>query len=414
MPLYLDMRWRGVRVDVNRAEELKAQFQKDVKALTDEIKRKTGVEVALWASASIAKAFEKEGVPFGLTEKTKKPSFTADWLEDQTHWLPKMILEARIKDKLSGTFIDGAILGNLHNGRVHTEFHPLRGENGGTISGRLSSSNPNLQQVPKRTEAGRLLRSCFFPEEGETWVSVDLAQQEPRMTVHYAAITTRNGEPLPGAAEAVAKYQADPKLSYHKMVAEQTGLNYGDAKVLNLALAYGMGAKSAAAALGVSLEKAKEYIETYHKQVPFVKALEGVLSDKIYSNGEFKTILGRICRFPLWELADFDEARKLSPVPYWKAMQIWPGQRIKRAGLHKRLNRLIQGSSADFTKKAMVDVWNAGLGGKMLLSVHDELCFSFSDMALAEKAKYLMEHAIELKVPMLGEIKSGPNWGELK
>ena len=411
LPLYLDMRWRGVRVDTVRAEELKAQFQKDVKEKVAEIKRRTGIEVSLWSAASLAKALEKENIPFGLTEKTKKPSITADWLEEQDHWLPKMILEARLKDKLSGTFIDGAILGNVHNGRVHTEFHPLRGERGGTISGRLSSSNPNLQQVPKRTDAGKLLRTCFLPEEGEEFFSLDYSQQEPRLMVHYAVVTTLNGAPLPGALEAMEKYKADPKMSYHRMVAEQTGLEYNFAKVLNLALTYGMGPKSAALALGVDLEKAKEYIATYHKRLPFVKALDNVLAQKIYDHGEFRTILGRVCRFPLWELADYEESKKYKPVPLWKASQLWPG---KRAGLHKKLNRLIQGSAADQIKKAMADIVKAGLGKYLCLQIHDELCSASGGRKVAEEIARLMENAIKLEVPVITEIKSGANWGVVK
>jgi DNA polymerase I-like protein with 3'-5' exonuclease and polymerase domains len=415
LPLYLDMRWRGIRIDTDRADQLKTQFDKEVKELTEEIHRKTGIYPDLWAAESLSKILEKEGIPFGLTAKTKKPSITADWLEEQTHWLPKMILAARRKHRLSHTFIDSQILGNFHHGRIHCEFHPLRGEEGGTKTGRLSSSNPNLQQVPKRTEEGKKLRECFLPEEGEEFFSLDYSQQEPRLTVHYAAITTRGGEPLPGALEAVAKYQSDPKMSYHKMVAEQTGLGYDQSKILNLGIIYGMGAKHASMDMGVSLEEGKKFIETYHQRLPFVKALDNVLKDKVDCSGEFKTLLGRICRFPLWELADFDEARKVkNPVPYWKALQIYAGQRIKRAGMHKKLNRLIQGSAADQCKRAMLDIWNAGLGSHMLLQIHDELCFSFRDRKLAEEAARLMEQAVQLKVPVIAEIKSGVNWGLVK
>lgn len=416
LPLYLDMRWRGVRIDVDRAVQLKAQFEKESKDIVDEIHRRTGVEVALWAAASVAKALDTEKIPYGLTEKTKKPSITADWLDEQTHWLPKLILEGRIKSKLAGTFIDGAILGHLHGGRIHCEFHPLRGDGFGTITGRLSSSNPNLQQIPKRTESGKLLRECFLPEEGEEWASIDYSQQEPRLTVHYAAITTRDGEHLPGALEAVAKYKENPKMSYHKMVAEQTGLDYDSAKILNLALTYGMGAKSAAAALGVSVEKAKEYIAQYHERLPFVKALGDILKRKIEDNGEIRTLLRRVCRFPFFELADYEKmkANKYVPVPEWKARQIWPGERIRRAELHKALNKEIQSSAADQTKKAMSDIQKAGLGKYILLQIHDEMGTSVPKREIAEEIARIMENAVKLEVPVIAEVKIGKNWGELK
>lgn len=420
LPLYLDMRWRGVRVDTDKALQLKDKWRKQVTEFVAEIKRRTGIEVSLWASASIAQALDTENIKYSLTEKTKKPSITKVYLEDQDHWLPKMILEARILDKLSGTFIDGAILGNVHDTRIHTEFHPLRetpeedGGNSGTITGRLSSSHPNLQQVPKRTEQGKLLRECFLPEEGEKWYSLDYSQQEPRLTVHYAAVTTRNGLHLPGALEAVAKYKENPKMSYHKMVAEQTGLAYDDAKILNLALTYGRGAKSTAGELGVSVEEAKEFIAKYHERMPFIKALDEVLAGKVNSNGEIRTILGRVCRFPMWEPADWEEGKKVTPQPLWKAQQLWSGKRIRRAWMHKKLNRLIQGSAADQTKQAMKNVWDAGLGAHMLIQIHDELAFSFPNRSMADQAAKIMEDAVKLEVPVVTEVKEGENWGVAK
>ena len=436
LPLYLDMRWRGVRVDIQKALALKEQWQKEVKEALDEIKSKTGEEISLWAAASIAKALDKEKIPYKLTEKTKKPSITKAYLEDQEHWLPKLILKARVKDKLSGTFIDGAILGNVHDGRIHTEFHPLRetseeGEGSGTVTGRLSSSNPNLQQVPKRSEEGKLLRQCFLPEEGEQWYSLDYSQQEPRLTVHYAAICTQQGQPLPGALEAVEKYVKDPKMSYHKMVADETGLDYDQAKIMNLALTYGRGVESTARVLGVPLEKAKEYIKNYHEKLPFIKALDNILKNKIeessFNNaarvGEFKTLLKRCCRFPFFELAPIwvdgkivneEEYKNKRVLPYFQALKQWPGKKIQRAWMHKKLNRLIQGSAADQTKKAMQLVMQAGLGAHLLVQVHDELCFSFPKKEMAEQAARLMEEAVKLKVPVIAEIKTGDNWGVVK
>jgi DNA polymerase I-like protein with 3'-5' exonuclease and polymerase domains len=258
------------------------------------------------------------------------------------------------------------------------------------------------------------MRTCFLPEEGETWWSSDFSQQEPRLTVHFAAITTVGGQPLAGALLAVDKYRADPKMSYHKMVAEQTGLEYEKAKTLNLGLIYGMGVKKAAKAMKVTEEQAKEYIAKYHERLPFVRALGKVLDAKVKEKGEFRTLLRRVCRFSLWELTDYEKAKKLKPLPLWRAQRDWAGQPIRRAGAHKELNRLIQGSAADQTKRAMQLIMEAGLGKYMLLQIHDELCFSFPNKELAEKAKQLMEDAVKLEVPVIAELKSGPNWGELK
>lgn len=412
LPLYLSMRWRGVRIDVSKAEQLKERWVKEVKQKVDEIKRRTGVAVDLWAAGSLAQAFDKEGIKYPYTEKTKAPSITGAWLTLQNHWLTDLVSSARELDKLGGTFIDGTILGHLHNGRIHCEFHPLRGEDGGTISGRLSSSNPNLQQIPTRTEQGKLIRTCFLPEQEEKWYSLDYSQQEPRLTIHYAASVKRGGMNLPGALEAVEKYRVNPKMSYHQMVADETGLSYKRAKILNLALTYGRGAQSTAYELKCSLEEAKTYIEQYHARVPFVKGLDNILRDQVEKNGEIKTLLGRHCRFPYWEPADFEKARECTPQPLWKAKKLWPGQKLRIAWMHKKMNRLIQGSAADQTKKAMQDLMNAGFTDNVLVQVHDEMGMSLPNEKMAKEAAHIMEHAVELKVPSVVDIEAGPSWGD--
>ena len=412
LPLYLDMRWRGVRVDADKAVILKRRWTLEVQAITDEIKRRTGIGVDLFASESLSKALDTQNIPYPRTAKTKAPSVTADWLTTQDHWLTDLMKKGRELSKLSGTFIDGALLGHIHDGRIHTEYHPLRGEDGGTISGRLSSSNPNLQQMPSRTEEGRHIRSCFLPEKGEQWYACDYSQQEPRLTVHFAATAKQNGRDLPGSMEAVQRYKDNPRLSYHQMVADETGLTYKEAKILNLALTYGMGVKATAFNLKVTEDKAREYIAKYHERVPFVKALDQMIGVRVERDGELKTLLGRICRFPMWEPAEYSKTEKYVGVPLWKARKQWPDKTLKRAWLHKKLNRLIQGSAADQTKKAMKDLWDSGLGSHALVQVHDEVGFSFPKADMAREAARIMVDALPLAVPSIVDIECGPNWGD--
>ena len=414
LPLYLSMRWRGVRVDVDRAVQLKEQFTKDVAEIVKEVKRQTGVAVELYTPTSLAAVCDAVGLQYPRTKKTNAPSITAEWLKAQEHPVAKLLRHGRELGKLSSTFIDGAILGHCHNGRIHTEYHPLRGDEGGTIGGRLSSSNPNLQQIPARTKEGQLIRTCFLPEEGQQWYSCDYSQQEPRLTVHYASITKRNGVSLPGAKEALEKYAENPRLSYHQMVADETGLPYKAAKALNLALTYGRGVKSTAEELGITEEKAREYIAKYHERVPFVKALDHEIGIRVERDGELHTLLGRICRFPMWEPADWEKARHCTPCPLWKAKKTWPGEPLRRAWMHKKLNRLIQGSGADQTKKAMVDIMNAGYTENILAQVHDELGLSLDGPNQAKKVAQLMIDAVKLNVPVIVDIEAGPSWGECK
>jgi DNA polymerase-1 len=417
--LYHDMRKRGVRVSEERAVKLRDSWRGGVANEIKLIKDKTGFEVDIWSAESLGKALRHENIPLAFTEKTHKISITSDYLKGTDHWLAKAILRARELDKLAETFIDSAILGHVHNGRVHTELHPLRRNDNedvglkGTITGRMSSANPNLQQVPTRSEVGNQLRTIFIPEDGEKWVSLDYSQQEPRLTVHWAATRLMNGKALTGSAEAVKKYQDDPKMSYHLMVAEQTGLPYKSAKILNLALTYGRGAASTARELGCSVDEAKRFIAQYHARLPFVKELDAVLNGDVAKNGYVTTLLNRKCRFTLFEPADWALAQTATPVPYWKAKKLWPNQKLRLAGLHKKLNRVIQGSAADQTKKAMKLMYDLGLGKHLVFPIHDEVCGSTPSLEITTKLRNCMRDAIPLKVPVLVTVKDGPDWGTL-
>jgi DNA polymerase I-like protein with 3'-5' exonuclease and polymerase domains len=151
-------------------------------------------------------------------------------------------------------------------------------------------------------------------------------------------------------------------MSYHKMVAEQTGLDYKKAKILNLALTYGRGSTSTARDLKCTVDEAKAFIKQYHERLPFVRQLDQVLMGDVTREACVKTLLGRKARFTLFEPDDWQLARSCTPVPYWKAKKLWPGMKLRLAGLHKKVNRLIQGSAADQTKKALKDLYDNGLG----------------------------------------------------
>lgn len=414
IPMYVDMRWRGVRLDADRAVRLREDWRAAVAGEVAEIKRRTGVGVDLWAAASLARALDAEGIPYPRTAKTNAPSVTADLLERTDHWLCRSVSRARQLDKLASTFIDGQLLGHAHDGRVHGEFHPLRGDGGGTIGGRGSMSNPNLQQMPSRTEEGRLLRTCFLPEDGETWYCPDFSQQEPRLLVHFAYLTRQGGLPLRGSAEAREKFRSDPKTDYHQLVADITGLPRRQAKTLNLAIIYGRGAASTAEEMALSLDDAKVLIGRHREALPFATSLADVVRAAVEARGYVRTLSGRRCRFPYWEPADWKKSRGATPVPLWKAKKQWPGERLRRAWLHKVLNRLIQGSAADQTKKAMLDVWRAGLGRHVLVQVHDELDLSCPDRGTAERVAGIMRDAVRLEVPSVVDLKSGASWGEVK
>ncbi len=399
-PCLVDMRFLGVRVDVEQAHKLKEELHTEEKECLLQVKKETGVDTQIWAARSIAQVFEKLHLPFDRTEKTNSPSFTKNFLQNHPHPLVKRIARAREINKAHTTFID-TILKHSFKGRIHAEINQLRSDNGGTVTGRFSYSNPNLQQIPARNkELGPRIRSLFLPEEGHTWGCFDYSQQEPRLVVHYATLQNLYG--VDEVVEAYKKGDAD----FHDIVADMAEIPRLQAKTINLGLFYGMGKNKLQAELGVSKDKAEELFRQYHGKVPFVKKLMDNVMNRAQNRGQIRTLLGRLCRFHLWEPNQFGIHKPLSHDA--ALMEHGPG--IKRAYTYKALNRLIQGSAADMTKKSMIDLHKEGIIPH--IQVHDELDISVNNNA--DKIKEIMEHAVSLEVPNKVDYESGPNWGIIK
>jgi len=405
-PVLMNMTQRGIRFDRTKAEQLIDRLQKREKAIYQELKSACGAGVDIWAAQSIAVAFDKLGVAYGKTENGL-PSFTKGFLETCEHPVAKLIVEAREVNKTHGTFLQPYLDFSAKTGRIHPHVNQMRNEDGGTVTGRLSMANPNLQQVPARHEIiGPLVRSLFLPEEGELWASNDFSSQEPRLLVHYAHLLG-----LPGANKMVDAYNNDPNTDFHQMVADMAGINRKAAKTIGLGLMYGMGKGKLGGELDLSAEESSELINTFHTKVPFLKGTVNAVMKRIEhpaSNGSIRTLLGRKCRFPLWEPTEWGVNKAL---PREQAV-IEYGVRIKRAGTYKGLNRLIQGSAADQTKSAMVALAKAGFDP--ILQVHDELALSVQNKEQAQAAAEIMANAVRLEVPSRCDVEVGPSWGEAK
>jgi DNA polymerase I-like protein with 3'-5' exonuclease and polymerase domains len=405
-PVLLSITAKGVRFDRNRCEQTIAELVLRERGLVAQIKSLSGVGVDIWAAASIAKAFDKLSVPYPKTD-TGLPSFTKSFLDECPHEIGKLIVEARETNKTHSTFLRPYLEFSAKSGRIHPHINQLRSDDGGTVSGRLSMANPNLQQVPARHEViGPLVRSLFLPEEGELWASNDFSSQEPRLLVHYASLLD-----LPGSETMVDAYRNNPDTDFHQMVADMAGIKRKAAKTIGLGLMYGMGVAKLATQLDLSHEEAKELIDTFHKKVPFLKGTVNSVMRRIdhpAAGGAIRTLLGRKCRFPLWEPMQWGVNKAL---PYEQAVVEY-GPRIKRAGTYKGLNRLIQGSAADQTKMAMVALHEAG--ENLLLQVHDELVLSVKDRAQAERAAEIMADCVKMEIPSRVDVEVGPNWGEAK
>ena len=401
-PVLVDMRFLGVRVDQDRAAVEKERMVEEEKRLLGGIYAETGQDVQIWAARSIAKVFDKLGLPYDRTEKTGAPSFTKNFLANHPHTLVKAIAKAREINKAHTTFID-TILKYSANGRIHAEINQLRSEGGGTVTGRFSMNNPNLQQIPARNkDLGPRIRSLFIPEQGCKWGCFDYSQQEPRLVVHYAAL-----QGFYSVEDVVDAYK-DGDADFHQIVSDMAEIPRTQAKTINLGLFYGMGKNKLQAELGINKLQAEELFKQYHSKVPFVKQLMDAVMDRAQRKGKVRTLLGRLCRFHLWEPNQFGIHK---PLPHDDALaEHGPG--IRRAYTYKALNRLIQGSAADMTKKAMIDLHAEGIIPH--LQVHDELDISVQNKDEVKKIKEIMESTVSLEVPNKVDYEEGDNWGTIK
>ena len=399
IPILLDMRYKGVPVDLIKAEEVGKQLKKEEESILNNIKKEHGVYPDLWAAASVATVFDRAGLSYPRSPKINAPSFTSAWLEGHDNKLAKDIGRARKLNKARTTFIDKMILEHSVNGRIHGELHPLRSDTGGTVTGRFSSSNPNLQQVPARHDViGPMIRSVFVPEPDHHWGCFYYSQQEPRLTVHYSAVTQQEG-----ADDAVDAYR-NKNADFHQIVADMANISRKEAKVINLGLSYGMGKDKLISQLDLSPQEAEELFDTYHSRVPFIKGLRDQCARLGANRGYIVTLLGRKCRFNLFE----PSFERKTPYPYEEAVERY-GEKVKRAFTYKAMNRLIQGSAADMTKKAMVDLYKEGYLPHT--QVHDELDISVKDINDCKKIIEIMSDCVSIKVPNLVDAEIGDSWG---
>lgn len=417
--LMVAMRRAGVSVNLDRAQQLRDELLKREQVLQEQLDRAAGMPINVAAAADIAKAFDAAGVAYPRTQPTERhpdgqPSFTKDWLEHHSSPIATLIKDVRRVNKLRTTFVEGYVLNSHVNGKVHGQFHLLRSDSGGTRSGRLSASTPNLQNIPSRDEElAPLVRGLYIPDEGHfQWRRYDYSQIEYRLLVHFAVGA--------GAEEARRRFRDDPSTDYHEfvmqLVAEMTGIELArkPAKNINFGMIYGMGRKKLIRTLGLAKSKAEELFNAYHTAIPYAKATMEATSKQVLEHGYITTLLGRRSRFDLWEPAD--KGRKGIALPYDLAVRQYG--RVQRAASHKGLNRKLQGSAADIMKYSMWRCWEDGVyaeTGVPRVTVHDELGFSDpggKDEAFAH-AQHVMETAIQLRIPVLCEPEVGPDWGHV-
>src|SRR5258708_5634163 len=265
IPMLLAMWRRGVPINVSKTEELNSVLRQQQQTVQQELNSLAGTDIDVWAAASLAKVFDKAGVPYPYTEKTGKPSFRKEWLMACRAPIAKPVTEVRRLDKFCGTFLEGYLLKGHITGIVPAQFHQFKSTQARTLTGRFSSSTPNLQNIPVRTELGKMIRTLFEAELDKRWWKIDWSQIEFRLAIHHAARMK-----LRGAQEVIDQYLNDPSTDYHNVVAEITGLPRASAKNINFAIIYSLGLDALADRLGASLDSAKDMYQSYLRRGPFL------------------------------------------------------------------------------------------------------------------------------------------------
>ena len=403
-PMLVHMREIGTRVDVARAEQAYEVLSGEYKGVLSQIKGESGIGVDIWSADSISKAYRKLGITYPST-KLGKPSFRKVWLSSHLAPISRMIVQARKLHKTAETFIRSAILENNINGYLYCVFNQLKGDDYGAVSGRFSSSDPNLQQVPTRDERlGPLMRSMFIPYEGMKWGSLDWGQMEYRLLIHFAHLT-----PGIDVDEIVQAYYDDPTVSFHKKIQEITDVSYFAAKTINLGVSYGMGKDKLAAMLGVSVAEAMRILGMYHSRAPFVKKMLNTATARVEHKGYIRTLLGRRRRFPAFEVNGKVFQTRDAADNYASK----EGGRPKRFATHAALNALNQGSNADAMKACMAEMWKSGIFNEGILphlTVHDEFDVSVEHEKSFKRLVEIMKHTIKLQIPLTVDAGMGENW----
>jgi len=430
-PCLVDMKFKGVKIDVEKAKAFGKRLEKTKNNIINYIARKTNIKIEMWAASSIKALLDHQNIDdYKKTPKSGMPQLPKDYLSTHKNKYLRLIAKAREFDKAKNTFVEG-LLGFVHNGRIHADINQIRGEHGGTVTGRFSMSNPNLQQIPSKGYIGKKMRELFIPETGSEWYSFDYSQQEPRIVVHYAI---KLG--MAGTADLQKEFDKED-ADFHQIVADMAKIPRKQAKTINLGLFYGMGKIKLQKELNLDSQKARTLFNTYHAKVPFVRQLSQDLSEFASNEGLLFTLGDRFCRFDKWESRDkewnpetnrFTEV-KLYPtreeaIDGYKLEQMTKYDKLTdpenehfekhytRAFTYKALNRLVQGSAADMTKRAMVDLYKKGIVPH--IQIHDELCVSIKDHETRTMVQETMEQAIKLEIDNKVDCESGPNWGQIK
>ncbi len=390
-----DMETVGIAIDEDVFQELQAKLEKELTLIEEDIYREAGGEFNINSTPQLREVlFETLELP--VIKKTKTgPSTDASVLEElaeQGHRIPTLILEYRQLDKLKGTYVDALpLLVNPETGRIHTSFNQTV-----AATGRLSSSDPNLQNIPVRTEIGAEIRKGFVPADGFTFLAADYAQIELRILAHLSG-DEGFAEPF---RKGVDVHRQTASRVFDVPLDDVSPVMRERAKTINFATVYGIGPFNLAKQLGTSYDEAKEYIDAYFAKFPGVRAYLDTQIERAYEQGWVETITGRRRYIPEVKSKNYN---------------------VRQFGERAATNAPVQGSAADIIKRAMLaihdDFAGSASGARMLLQVHDELVFEVPHDEVDEIRGLVsdrMVHAAELSVPLEVHTGTGRSWFECK
>ena len=395
VPMLTRMERAGIAIDDDFFRMMRARLKRELDLIEEEIFKLAGSDFNLNSTPQLRQVlFEKLELP--VLKKTKTgPSTDASVLEELAamgHEVPRLMMEYRELEKLRSTYVDALPqLVNPRSGRIHTSFNQTV-----AATGRLSSSEPNLQNIPIRTDLGREIRKGFVASHGTVFLAVDYSQIELRVMAHFSG----DDAFVTAFTEGIDVHRQTASVIFDVPIDDVTGDMRGQAKTVNFATLYGQGPFSLARQLGISREEAKQFIATYFERFSGVRDFLDAQVQMARDTGYVETLMGRRRYVPELRAGN------------WNVRQF--GERIAQ-------NTPIQGTAADMMKKAMIDV-QAGLdemdaGAVVLLQVHDELLLEVPEAQVGvvrDMVVERMERAVELDVPVVAEWGVGTNWYECK
>lgn len=391
MMVLSDMEFAGLRVDPGWLESFKTLLEREIERLQKDVDARAGYPVNINSTKQLGTLlFEQMQIP--PVKKTKTGYSTDEEVLEQiaqTYPVAREILDYRANAKLKSTYVDNLLLLADENDKVHSYLDQT-----GTVTGRLSSSSPNLQNIPVRTEKGRWLRKAFCAAPGNVMLSVDYSQIDLRVLAHES----QDPALIQAFLDGGDIHTQTASQIFNVMPLMVTDEMRSSAKAINFGIIYGQGPMGLSQALGISMREAKEYIDNYFSNFRVVREWIDANVALARQNGYVKTMLGHVRYLPEFNMGV-------------SAMTSF----AQRAAI----NTIVQGGSADIIKKAMIDVFSAyrGTPVQMTMQVHDELIFELPQNILGETAariKELMQNAVRLRVPLLAAAKAGPNWYDLE